>query len=173
MIYRAPLDKSAKAITISVTILFAIIIGGQFSLVKDEGRGIQIYTTSACLIIYFITFVFRPINYITTNDKLIIRRLILDVKVDKTKIQHAEILDKEKIKGSIRTFGVGGFFGYFGNFANFSIGKMTWYATRKDKIVLVRTIENEKIILTPNEPEKFIADILSQDNIPATNKKYL
>jgi hypothetical protein len=67
-------------------------------------------------------------------------------------------LDKEKIGWAIRTFGVGGLFGYYGKFANTKLGSMTWYATRKDRAILVRTIDNKKIILTPDEPEKFVAD---------------
>lgn len=35
---------------------------------------------------------------------------------------------------------------------------MTWYATRKDKTVLVQIINNKKIILTPDELEKFVAN---------------
>ncbi len=69
------------------------------------------------------------------------------------------MLDKEKIGWAIRTFGVGSLFGYYGKFANTKLGSMTWYATRKDKTVLVRTIDNKKIILTPDEPEKFVADL--------------
>jgi hypothetical protein len=33
---------------------------------------------------------------------------------------------------------------------------MTWYATRRNNVVLVTTIHQKKIILTPNEPEKFV-----------------
>jgi hypothetical protein len=113
------------------------------------------------LLIYFIAFAFRPIYYNLTADKLTIHRLFTDVKIDRNQIKSVELLDKEKISWSIRTFGVGGLFGYYGKFANTNLGSMTWYATRKDRMVLVRTINNRKIILTPNDPAKFIADINS------------
>ena len=54
-----------------------------------------------------------------------------------------------------------GLFGYYGNFSNFSIGRRTWYATRRDKPVLVKTINNKKIIVTPNEPERFVSELSS------------
>ena len=60
--------------------------------------------------------------------------------------------------GVIRTFGVGGLFGYYGQFYNSKIGSMTWYATRQNNTVLVRTIDNKNIVLTPDEPEKFVAN---------------
>jgi hypothetical protein len=159
MTYKTSLDNLAKGVTIGVTILFAVIIIGQHSIIKDSGRADTIYTTVTLLLIYFIAFAFRPINYKVSADKLIIHRLFLDVKIDRSQIKSVELLDKEKIGWAIRTFGVGGLFGYYGKFVSSKIGSMTWYATRKDKIVLVQTMKNKKIILTPDEPEKFIANL--------------
>ena len=161
MTYKTSLDKTAIAITTGVTILFAIIIGGQYSIIKDAGRAIPIYTTTACLLIYFISFAFRPINYVVTKEEIIVRRPILNVHIKRTDVKSAELIERNKITGSIRTFGVGGMFGYYGNFVNFSIGRMTWYATRKDKPVLVKTIDNKKIIFTPNDPDKFVSELNS------------
>ena len=161
MTYKTSLDNLAKGITMGVTILFAFIIVGQYSIIKDAGRASLIYTTVALLLIYFIAFALRPINYNLTLDKLIIHRLFMDVKIERNNIKSLELIDKEKISWSIRTFGVGGLFGYYGKFANTKLGSMTWYATRKDKMVLVQTIDNRKIILTPDNPDKFIADFNS------------
>ena len=161
MTYKTSLDNLAKGITIGVTILFAFIIVGQYSIIKDAGRAVPIYTTVALLLIYFIAFAFRPINYTLTPDKLIIHRLFLDVKIERNNIKSVELIEKEKISWSIRIFGVGGLFGYYGKFANTKLGSMTWYATRKDRMVLVRTIDTRKIILTPDNPDKFIADFNS------------
>jgi Bacterial PH domain len=161
MTYKTSLDKSAMAITICVTILFAVIIGGQYSIIKNAGRAIPIYTTTACLLIYFLALGFRPISYVVTKEKIIVRRPLLNVHIKRTDIKSVELIERNKITGSIRTFGVGGLFGYYGNFANFSLGRMTWYATRKDKPVLVKTIDNKKIIFTPNEPDKFVNELNS------------
>ena len=145
MIYKTSLDNLAKGITISVTVLFAIIIIGQYSIIKDAGQAVPIYTTVALILIYFIAFAFRPINYNLANGKLTIHRLLLDVNIERVNIKSVELIDKDKIGWSFRTFGVGGLFGYFGNFANIKMGKMTWYATRKDRIVLLLTNNNKKI----------------------------
>jgi hypothetical protein len=158
MTYKTSLDNLAKGITIGVTIVFAIIIIGQYSIIKEAGKATPIYTTVALLLIYFLAFVFRPINYNLTADKLIIHRRFADVKIDRNQIKSVELLDKDKIGWAIRTFGVGGLFGYYGKFANRKLGSMTWYATRKDRTVLVQTVDNKKIILTPNDPDRFVAD---------------
>ena len=158
MKYKASLDNLAKGITIGVTILFATIIIGQYSIIKDEGKAIPIYTTVALLLIYFIVFAFRPINYSITTENIIIHRLWKDVTISRTLIKSVELIDKEKLRWSLRTFGVGGLFGYFGNFANMKMGRMTWYATRRDNPILIVTTNNKKIILTPNNPGKFVSD---------------
>ena len=158
MTYKTSLDNLAKGITISITVLFAVIIIGQYSIIKDAGQAVPIYTTVALILIYFIAFAFRPINYNLANGKLTIHRLLLDVNIDRVNIKSVELIDKDKIGWSLRTFGVGGLFGYFGYFANIKMGKMTWYATRKDRTVLLLTNDNKKIILTPDDPTKFVTD---------------
>jgi hypothetical protein len=161
MTYKTSLGNWTKGITIIVTVVFAFIIIKQYSIIKDAGKENPIYTTVTLLVIYFIALVFRPIYYKITNDKLIIHRLISNVEIDRQNIRTAELIDKNKISWSLRTFGVGGLFGYFGNFANLKMGRMTWYATRRDRTVLLMTNDNRKIILTPDDPTKFVSDLNS------------
>jgi hypothetical protein len=158
MTYKTSLDTLAKVVTISITILCAAIILGQFSLIKDEGGSIPIYTTVTLLVIYFGTFSFRPVSYRFTDEKLIIHRPLSNIAIPRNEIKSVEQLEKGKLSWSIRIFGVGGLFGYYGKFSNSKLGSMTWYATRRDKAVLVSTIYNKKIILTPDEPERFVAE---------------
>ncbi len=158
MKYKTSLGNWTKGVTIAVTILFAVTIIKQYSIITDEGKANPIYTIVLLLVIYFIAFVFRPIYYKLTNDKLIVHRLFMDVQIDRKNIKSIKLIDREYIGWSFRTFGVGGLFGYFGNFANPKLGRMTWYATRRDKTVLVVTNDGKKIILTPDNPKKLIAD---------------
>ena len=162
MTYKTSLDNLAKVVTIVITILFAAIIVGQFSLINDNGKSVPIFTTILLSLIYFGTFSFRPISYKLTDNKLIVHRPLSDIKIDRTEIKSVEQLDKAKLSWAVRIFGVGGLFGYWGKFSNTKIGSMTWYATRRNNAVLVTTIHNKKIILTPNEPEKFVTEFNRQ-----------
>jgi hypothetical protein len=159
MTYKTSLDNLAKGITIGVTILFVAILIGQFSIIKDTGWAVPIITTVTLFLIYFISFAFSPINYEVSAQHLSIHRLLIDVNIDRNQIKSVELLDKEKLGWVFRTFGVGGLFGYYGKFANTKLGSMTWYATRRNKTVLIVTLDNKKIILTPDEPEKFVAHL--------------
>ncbi len=158
MKYSTSLDTSAKVITIGVTILFAVIIFGQYAFIEQADGALPIYTTTALLLIYLFAFSFRPLHYVVTSREVSVHRLFSDVKIERNKIQSVELLNKDQLAWTVRTFGVGGLFGYYGKFANGKIGSMTWYATRQDRTVLIRTVDDKKIILTPDDPEKFVAD---------------
>jgi hypothetical protein len=158
MTYKTSLDNLAKGVTLSITILFAVIIVAQLSIISGVGLWLPISTIVVLTVTYFLTIAFRPINYSLTSDKLIIHRLFRNITIERTAIKSIEQINKEVMKGTLRDFGVGGLFGYFGKFSNKNLGRMTWYATRRDNIVLVTTIDNKKIILTPNEPQQFVAD---------------
>ena len=157
MTFKTSLDKTAQVITIGVAILFAAIIFGQYKIITDQENSTPIYTTAACVLIYGICYAFRTVNYVLTNEELIIERPIKNVWIKRSDIKSVELIDNKIIRRSIRTFGNGGLFGYYGKFANFKMGSMTWYATRRDRTVLVTTTGNKKIILTPDEPEQFVA----------------
>ena len=162
MTYKTSLDNLAKVLTIVITILFAGIIVGQFSFIKDEEKSVPVFTTIFLSLIYFGTFLFRPISYKLTDNKLIIHRPLSDIKINRTEIKSVEQLEKTKLSWAFRVFGVGGLFGYWGKFSNTKLGSMNWYATRRNNAVLVTTIYNKKIILTPNEPEKFVTEFNEQ-----------
>jgi hypothetical protein len=162
MIYKTSMDNVTKGITVGVTILFAIIIAGQFAVIKDAGHAVPIYTTILLILIYFIAFAWRPVSYEISAEQVIVHKLFKNVKISRDLIDQVEIIGNDKIRPALRTFGVGGLFGYYGNFASFKMGAMTWYATRRNNTVLIRTKKNKKIILTPDCPEAFVKE-LSQD----------
>ena len=128
---------------------------------QDLPKSNSIITIFILVLIYLIVFLYRPICYTITNDLLIIHRPLTDIKIARKDIHNIELLDKVRLKGTIRTFGVGGLFGYWGKFTNSKIGEMIWYATRRDNAVLVTTFGNKKIVLTPDEPGLFVSTIRS------------
>jgi hypothetical protein len=156
MTYKASWDNATKIITIAITILFLAIMIGSFIDI-DEINGPGPYFMVAMIIsIYAVCYAFRPIHYTLTNDKLIIHRPVRDVSLSRDQIASVALLDDQMLKWTFRTFGVGGLFGYFGKFANSKLGSMTWYATRRKRTVLIKTIQDKSIIVTPDETEDFV-----------------
>ncbi|TKK68572.1 hypothetical protein FC093_10645 [Ilyomonas limi] len=157
MLFKISLDKTAIAITVLFTLSFACIIATEYLIASDVNIVRPLCVTVIFLLLYGLAFAFHPTAYKVTPDALIICRLIRNVRIKHTTIKSIAIVDKKEINGAIRTFGVGGVFGYYGCFANYTLSSMTWYATRRDKAVLITTTYNKKIVVTPNEPADFIA----------------
>lgn len=158
MTHKASLDKFVKVTTVAINILFAVSIISFFTVMKELGLAFTLISGIFLLLVFGLAYAYRPMSYTINDSSLIIHRPIKDLEIERYKIVSVEVLDPEKIAYSLKTFGVGGYYGYFGKFANTKMGSMTWYATRKDNTVLVRTTEDEKIILTPDDPQAFVAD---------------
>ncbi len=158
--FKTSLDINAYLISIGVALLFVMIIAVQFLHWESSGA-VKYFLVALLSVIYFTAYLYMPLDYKITNEELIIHRFVKNIHIPRKNIVSAESVDKEMISWSLRTMGVGGLFGYYGRFMNYRIGNMIWYATRKDRAVLIRTVNDEKIILTPDEPEQFLAALNS------------
>ena len=157
MTFKTSLDTLSKVVTIGISLLFISIECGQILLLKENISNQGAWVT-ICIFpfIYFITYLFRPLSYELNTTHLIIKRPIGNVSFQKENIVSVVKVEKEMLRGVIRTFGVGGLFGYYGYYYNRTIGKMSWYATRRDRAVLITTHNNQKILVTPDDVEGFI-----------------
>ncbi len=92
---------------------------------------------------------------INTHD-ILIKRFLRDVIIPREEIQRVEVLNREQLIWSFRISGVGGLFGYYGKFTNRQLGRMTWYATNLNHGVLIVTKTGKKIVITPDEQQRFV-----------------
>lgn len=159
--FTTSLDKSNKVTTTAVLALITVIVGFSLYKIGQTDQEILTITIIPIIVICIIAYVFRPNNYAVSDDKLLIHRMIKDVEIKRNNIKSVEMIDESKVKNSIRTFGSGGFFGSYGKFWNSTLGSMTWYITRRENFVLVTTNDEKKILLTPDEPEAFVASLSS------------
>lgn len=160
MQYEASWDKSVKIITIGVTALFiglGLMDLFPFSHTFEWKKSAII--TTILIVTYGGAYIFRPLGYVLTGDQVIIRRPWRSVIVERKSIETVQIISKEQLKFTIRTFGVGGLFGYYGKFYNSVFGKMTWYLTRRDHLVLIRTTNKKTILLSPDEVDSFAKEL--------------
>ncbi len=159
MEFKATMDTSTKLITALVILILIVVMTIPFiSIPKSIGTLSPILTALIPLIIFTIPILYKPINYSIESRNIIIHRFINQVVILKSKIESVEQIEKETLKGTIRSFGVGGLFGYFGKFYHNKFGIMTWYATRRNNYVLIITSSSKKIILTPDNPEDFVKE---------------
>jgi hypothetical protein len=156
MEYKASLDITSKIITGVITVLFLCILSFSSWMIFSApawGTDSWVHLGSGCLIlgIYVFTYAYRPAGYVVEKNQLTVQRPYSDYHLPMQEIKNISLVNKEVMKWTIRTFGVGGLFGYFGKFANRELGSMTWYATQLKNYVLIETTDNKKIIVTPDD----------------------
>lgn len=156
MKYKASLDNLAKIMTIGVTVVLAVIIAKQYEAIKVAPATKPLLITGGFIFLYTWALLFRPLNYLITDQHLVIRRPLKDILMERNTITNIEQLDNATVKKSVRILGVGGLFGFFGKYTHCNKGPMIWYATRRSRAVLISTSDNRKIMITPDSPEEFI-----------------
>lgn len=163
MKFTASLDRTTKTLTIGLTVLFAGIIAFEFFTFSGEVKIGAFVSTAILVITYGAAYIYRPIQYALTDRDLIIDRPVGDVTYARETIKSVEQISKENLKFTIRTFGVGGLWGYYGQFYNSVYGKMTWYLTRRDQLVLIKTTNKKTILLSPDDIDSFLKALQSTE----------
>ncbi len=102
---------------------------------------------------------FGIFGYHIQDGQLKILRLGWSKDIDLSKITEVEF-KPNAMTGSVRTFGIGGLFGYVGYFRNSILKSYKAYVTHRDKTVVLTTEEGE-IVISPDDPEAFVASIKS------------
>lgn len=156
MEYKASLDSLARGITIGIILLFAVLSGINtsrlFTHVGDRlYMLVNIVVTALLIGLVVFCYAYRPAGYLVTDDHLVIKRPAGNVVIPASEIAEVRVLTRDDIKGLVRTFGVGGMFGYYGKHYNFRLGHTTWYATRRNNLVLIRLNDKRKIVLSPDD----------------------
>jgi len=156
MIFKASLDKTSRLITLAITILFAAIICWKFFVDVNPQANFKIPVAIGLALIYVSSYLFSTKSYELNQTELLIRRPLVNVTINPQQIKNAIAMDRKTMGWAARTFGVGGLFGFYGYFFNAKFGNMTWYATRKDRVILIETFQGKKIVISPDNPDQFL-----------------
>ena len=151
MIYSVSTDKIVRRKTVAVIALFCVIPLSKFTSSN--------WMMSLCFFAFFMTFLLftylhKPSDYEVDNKNLIIHRSIGDIKINLKQIARVDRIHHDLLEDTRK----GGAFGYFGKIHTF-LGNTTFYATRRNNLVMITTKDNTKIILTPDERDNFVEQI--------------
>jgi len=155
--FKAPWGTLLKIITaICTIILIGIPFIGLFSGPRSNiGWILGMIIMPLAILIISSFFIIR--GYILTDNTLLIQRLGWNSKLNLSGLLSAEI-DPTAMAKSLRTFGNGGMFCFAGLFYNKKLGSYRAFATDFKNSVILR-FPNRTIVITPDEPEKFVMKI--------------
>ena len=109
------------------------------------------------LAIILICAVFTVRGYSITNNALLIDRLFWTTRIPLTEFQSAKF-DPDATRGSIRTFGNGGFFSFTGYFRSKELGSYRAFMTDRRRAVVLRFLDRV-VVVSPDRPQDFVETI--------------
>lgn len=166
MEFTASYDTTAKVVTAGVCTLFLVIcIWNASALKKVKGDTLNVIIRVAIFIVLFVTiglsFLYSTRGYETHGKTLVIKTHRKEISLTYMQMMDVRKVGKNEMQGLTRSFGFGGLFGYNGHYHNATIGDMTFYATQQKNWVLIHTSDNRALILTPDNPDKFVSEVNS------------
>lgn len=158
MIFKASYGTSTKVSTAVVVFIFVTIASVDYYV--DGSMRFPLLMLGGMVLLIAVCYAFSVKYYEVTDQELIIHKRFGETAIKKANIKNVALLDRKTLRFAIRTFGIGGVFGYYGEFYTSKLGSMTWYRTKLDNPVIIGT-STKKIVLSPDEPEKFMAAVQS------------
>ena len=123
-------ETSAPAILFSYVLPFAVILGAAMLSVR---------------------------GYAIAPDAILVKRLFWDTRLPREGLESATY-SPEAVRGSIRTFGNGGFYSFTGRYWNRELGNYRAFVTDHARIVVLR-YEDRTSVVSPGDPEGFVREV--------------
>ena len=153
MTFTTSVDQIVRKRTIAVFVIFTIVTLSNLIHSTDKWILSVSFFSFFMLLLLFI-YLHKPLKYVVEHDKIIIHRMISNIEINIQDIARVDRIHHDLLKSS----STGGAFGYFGNFDT-ELGKIKFYATRRDRLVMLTKHDKTKIVLTPDQEDQFIADV--------------
>lgn len=153
--YPAPWGRPLVVISVLATVLCLGLTFFEWSRVTGPPLGMPAFWLGClplALVIGCALFTIR--GYALTPDTLLIRRLLWSTSVPLAELKSAEYLPGA-MRGSIRTFGNGGFFSVTGLFWSRPLGSYRAFVTDLQRTVVLR-FPGRTLVLSPESPEDFV-----------------
>lgn len=157
--FRWSLSNFATTLICLVTLAVLNII-----IIRDPNIGVVgcVVITSLIWLINITLALFTPLYVVVSRGEIVIRRAIGSLRIKN--IESIEAIDQSRLKGSIRIFGVGGFFGSWGRFRGPQIGRYRLYATQFKNLFLIRTTTGERIVISCGLDKTALYTVLNNIN---------
>jgi hypothetical protein len=155
--YNAHWGKSLVIISAIVTI---ICVGVTADLLHKGYRGWKL-TIPVAAIGFAALFTIR--GYTITPDAILVRRLFWNTRLPLAGLQSVESRPNV-MRGSIRTFGIGGAFSISGFYWSKALGTYRAFVTDPKQTVIL-TFPNRKVVVSPARPEDFVRELTQTKEI--------
>ncbi len=154
-VFEAKLDDLSKIITY---VIAAGLVIPLFMVIRIATQGVPeaLIPFIVVLITLAVALRFRVKSYVLTPTDLQIVRSAGSKIFLLDSLRSATPVTTKDLGFGIRLFGSGGWGGYFGTFFYRHIGKTSVFATDRKKLILLRTKDDRRILISPEDPAGFL-----------------
>ena len=158
--FKASLDTVSKIITGLVSpifTLFPIILF--FALRNEADKSYLPYFVLLCLMLWVAfayCILFWVKGYSLAEGQLVIQRQWKNKTYALSEIKSANYITKKDRGFVIRVMGTGGIFGYTGYFTSKQHGRMQWFVTNQEKLIVVELTNGKFICISPDDTDGFL-----------------
>lgn len=135
---------AARTIIITTIVCLSIISGLCLVLTHDDLVSRVISLIIALSLFSLISF--TPISLCLNRDEIVLRKMIGRLKIQIKEVESIELMLAKNLKGANRIIGSSGYFGYWGYFRSNCLGKFTLFATEKNNLILIKTVNGKKYV---------------------------
>jgi hypothetical protein len=155
--FRAPWSRGLRSIScVAVACLVAAFIAGLYAWSRT-GSNVALIPIAAPPFILLIAALCIVRGYVLTNDEIVVKRLGWANRFALADLRSVHG-DNEVMSKSLRLLGNTGLLSYSGYFWNRKIGRYRAFATDPSRAVVL-TYAKRKILLTPDDPQRFIVRV--------------
>ena len=153
--FKAPWAKSLRV----MSILGTVICPGVSLLLLRTNLPFRVNTLHFWLgilplISIVVAALFTVRGYSIYGESVFVERLFWSTRLSLAGLQSVEFRP-DVVRGSIRTFGNGGFFSFTGYYRNKDLGSYRAFVTDPKRVVVLRFTKGA-VILSPDSPEEFV-----------------
>lgn len=157
----APMDGLLRVLT-SICVAIPLVVGLAAIRAPAPARAILFGVAGAMLAMYaFIWLWMRPTAFVVAPDGLVIEWPVRRRRIEAAAVTAARILDRAQLRrelGRIVRIGAGGLGGGFG-LAGTARGLVELWVSRTDWMVLVECTGRRSLLITPEDPERFVTEL--------------
>ena len=165
--FAAPWDKRLIISSVVCVIILLAVSAPVMSLARVAG-----WITALTLSLIALTLIVAAsciiLGYTVTREAVTVRRLGWSTRFPRDHLESVSIAPYV-MKGSLRTFGIGGLFSYTGYYRNNSIGAYRAFVTDHARTVVLRwptisTGSGSIVVVSPHDPAAFVTALEGDDS---------
>jgi hypothetical protein len=160
--FSAPWSRLLKLMSVPVTVICLVLaIASAIHGGRKMPVGAFLFGEGVPFAVIAGAALFMVRGYAVTPEAILVKRLLWYTRLPRAGLESATF-SPDAVRGSVRTWGNGGFYSFTGWFWNRELGNYRAFVTDHSRVVVLR-YEGRTIVVSPGEPEEFVREVMGDE----------